>query len=302
MKTRNSIKRYLSPTVLDMVQRDLSFLLKSIQESNGELDLQLRNEYFNIYYKGNSLARIQPKPESNTYEFTVSKQFKLEETIKDLNDNRLVSSNIFLEPKTNKNSATPKERKYSVAKVPATLIHPFFQKKVVAKLMSHIKSHGNGEEITFEQSLMTGNIDREDFIIIDRQVQTEGDKSRRRMDLLALQQLPERKYKFVILEVKLGNNKELEGDVAGQLEEYEKKIDSHFSSFKDCYEENYRQKRQLGVIGDDSWAEEISIIKPVDGRIIVGLYSGIGKKQLAILVENHPNLKNKIDEFWNEIR
>ncbi|NLI11422.1 MAG: hypothetical protein GX425_02060, partial [Peptococcaceae bacterium] len=40
-------------------------------------------------------------------------------------------------------------------------------------IRSRIKAINNGEEITFEQMIITDNMDREDLIIIDRQVTDE---------------------------------------------------------------------------------------------------------------------------------
>ena len=285
-----SIVRSLSSKKLEMIKSDLEFLLESVRNSNGELDLQLRSGYINIYYKGNSLAKISPNPKTNSYKFEVNSSFELPKAIGGLKDTRLNVKTIF-------GKATTGD--YEVANIPADLVHPFFQKKVVKKLQSQIKKHGYGEEITFEQSLITDNLNDENVIIIDRQIQMSGEKGR--MDLLALKRKKRGVYSFVILEVKLGDNKELKSDVAQQLKKYTRTIDTNFEIFSECYQENYKQKRILNTIGNDTWPDEIKIEKPVDGRIVVGLYSGYGDSQLQSLIIKHPNLENKIIRFWHKI-
>ena len=53
------IKRYFSQKNLDRVKDDFKFLLKIIKNKDyrGELDLALRENNFNLYYKGYRLAR-----------------------------------------------------------------------------------------------------------------------------------------------------------------------------------------------------------------------------------------------------
>lgn len=285
-----SIIRSLSSKKLEMIENDLEFLLESVRNSNGELDLQLRSEYINIYYKGNSLAKISPNPKSHSYRFEVNSSFGLAQAVGGLRDARLNVKNIF---------GKAAKGDYETANVPAGVVHPFFQKKVVNKLQSQIKKHGYGEEITFEQSLITDNLNDENMIIVDRQIQMSGEKGR--MDLLALKRKRRGVYSFVILEVKLGDNKELKSDVAQQLKKYIQTIDANFGIFSECYQENYKQKRILNTIGNDTWPDEIKIEKPVDGRIVVGLYSGHGESQLQALITKHPNLKKKIIRFWHKI-
>ena len=63
------MKRYLSQQTYERVSRDFGFLFKAIRKSHGELDFRLRDGYFNLYYKGNSLAKVNiPRK----YIFTIS--------------------------------------------------------------------------------------------------------------------------------------------------------------------------------------------------------------------------------------
>ena len=62
--------------------------------------------------------------------------------------------------------------------------------------------------------------------------------SKTKMDLLALKRKNVSDYHFCVLEVKLGNNPELQGDVISQLKGYVDRIGNHFDDYRDCYEQN----------------------------------------------------------------
>ena len=66
------IKRYFSPENLERVKDDFKFLLKMSKHKNckGELDLALRDNYFNLYYKGNSLAKVE-FTDDDTYPYKI---------------------------------------------------------------------------------------------------------------------------------------------------------------------------------------------------------------------------------------
>ncbi len=55
---------------------DFKFLLKMIKDEDfiGELDLALRDNYFNLYYKGNSLAKIE-FGKGNSYKISINEKF-----------------------------------------------------------------------------------------------------------------------------------------------------------------------------------------------------------------------------------
>ena len=278
------MKRYFSKKNFKRIEKDFNFLVKLISNSHGEYDFAIRKDYFNLYYKGNNMARVAPK-KNDTYEVSINQKFF---------DGTKADNPLYYSSKTYKIN---KKTIYAKTTLSSKQLHPFFQKKHLKAFESRIKKVNNGEEITFEQSLITDNLDREDFIIIDRQV-TDTQLKRKRMDLLALKQIEENKYHFIVLEVKLGNNPELKEEVASQLNFYVNHINTNFNSYKKCYEMHFKQKKELGLIKNPDF-EEIEITEPVEGKILVGLYSGIAKKQIDELLKTYPDLNVKL--FTNEI-
>ena len=55
--------------------RDFAFLFRHICREQGELDLRLRNNYFNIYHRGNSLAKVTRVRDGGSWEVEISSQF-----------------------------------------------------------------------------------------------------------------------------------------------------------------------------------------------------------------------------------
>lgn len=294
----DEIKRYFSENRFDNFKKDIATgrnpLIDKIRNSGGELDLQFRPENkLNIYYKGNSLAEIEVQV--NNYVVKIHEKFNPINSA-DKDDGKRFPENRF--KKIDKN--------YYKIKLERGELLKFFQKNIIESLSANIKSVNNGEEITFEQSLITDNLDCEDIIIIDRQVAGGGiinDKKKKGiLDLLALKKTNRGKYKFVVLEVKLGNNKDLEGKVVDQIIAYMNSIRNNIKSFKKCYETNYAQKKEIGLF-PDYFPDSITIDDQVDGKIVVGLYSKIGEQYIKKLTNKYPEWKKGINiiQFKNEL-
>ena len=273
-----SIKRYLSKSNFDRIKKDFEFLFQHVNESKGEYEIGIRDEYINIYYKGNSLSKIEPH--KNGYKITINSKF-FDGTNA---DNPKFYSHI--------------EKKDNVTlEIEPSQLKSFFQKKHLKEFSSRIKKVKFSEELIFEQTLITDNLSNNNVIFIDRQV-TDRELERRRLDLLALRNIESNKYKFLITEVKLGNNEELENDVANQIDHYVNHIENHFEDYKKCYEEHYKQKKEFGLLDNNAY-ENINIIKPVESLVIVSGYSGIAKEKIKTLKSNHPDLK--IKTLFNEL-
>ena len=264
------IKRFFSDNNLQRLRQDFGFLADTIRQSYGELDLALRNGYFNLYYKGNSLAKVVFRPSGN-YEVIIHDKF--------LSKTGIVGDKRF---------KLIKRRDYFQITVQQKHLRALFQSKYMKKLCANIKKIHYGEEIAFEQALITDNLCREDIIFIDRQV-TDTGLRRKRMDLLALSRVKGIQYRFLVVEVKLGNNLELRQQVSKQLAHYISHIEKYFKDYKECYQRHFTQKKQLGLINMPKTAS-IEIIPGVKGLIIVGGYSKIGSAMIKDLKKNYPSL------------
>ena len=256
---------------LDRMKKDFKFLIKMIQQKDyiGEFDLALRYNYFNIYYQGNSLAKI---------DFCKDEKYKITVNNKFFDGTSAQRDNRFKPIKKKDSFEIDLDKK---------LLHPFFQKKYINEFVSNIRKVNYSEELVREQAIITDNLDREEIIFIDRQIM--GSSFPGRLDLLAIQQVEETKYSFLVIEVKLGNNRELKNDVAKQLKKYSAHIDNNFNNFKACYEKQYKQKKYIGLIGIPNY-KEIEIVRPVKEMIVSLGYSGIGRIKIDQLRKNYPDL------------
>jgi len=259
------IKRYFSDEAVKQIKTDFKFLTDKIRQSGFEYDLQIRDGYFNIYYKGNSLCKVAFSPKTGLYRITIHHRF-VEQRIKD--------------------RFKPKEGNYLTFILPQKQLHPLFSLRNLLSMSQKVKAIHFQEEIIFEQMVMTDNVDRKDFIIIDRQIMDKTAKTK--MDLLALVQRGNNNYQFCVIEVKLGNNPELKGNVIDQLKGYIQRIEQHFQAYKECYELNFRQKQELGLIDKDF---HISIVPGVLGIVVIWGYSGLGQRNIARLKEKDPSIK-----------
>lgn len=270
------ISRYLSQATFDAVKKDFGFLIDKIKQSGFEYSLQIRDDYLNLYYKGNSLGKITYKKASKQYEVRVNYQF--------------VEDFPFIV-----NRFDNSRKKYDVLfTLSSGQLHPFFSTKNLSSMAQKVKEVQFQEEIVFEQMLLTDNANRDDLIIIDRQVVDRGSDTK--MDILALKKKEADKYRFCVLEVKLGNNKELKDKVFTQLEEYTKRITDNFRQYKECYENNFLQKQKLGLMPEGL---KVDIVEGVLGFVVVGGYSGLAEQSIKELKAKHPDIK--ILQIKNEI-
>lgn len=270
------IKRYLNCANFKRFLADFSFLFKTVNKSHGEFDLKLRDNYFNLYYKGFSLAKVTIRAQD--YKISIHKKFA----------NHIFDNDRRFTKKPNGD--------YCLFLISSALLHPFFQKKYLDKLCSNIKEVRHREEIVLEQMVITDNLERDDIFIIDRQVTEPGwDK---RIDLLALKQTNGNKYHFLVIEVKLGNSSDLKTKVGSQLQGYIDHINQNFADWKKCYEENYRQIKQTNIFAKPSFTS-IDIDNNTEGLVVVSGYSGIGKANIETLKTHYTNIQVK--QFVNKL-
>ena len=73
-----TIKRYFSDDNLKRIKKDFDFLVEIICKSSGEFDFAIRDNYFNIYYKGNSLAKVEPKENKESVDLEKAEELMLD--------------------------------------------------------------------------------------------------------------------------------------------------------------------------------------------------------------------------------
>jgi hypothetical protein len=287
-----AIKRYLQEPELRRLDTEARFLVDKVLASKGELFLALRRDYgrdigyVNIYSRGNSLAKISFH-KGGGYGVEISCEFfgqKPETQAK-----RLAK---FL-PELRRHSGGGNRYLWTVD---PKQLHSLLKSVNVDMLMHGIRHRDFTEELWFEQTLIADNLGSEDFIIIDRQVD-EPDDDRGRLDLLALQRLEGNSYRFVPLEVKLGNNVELAHDVRDQVERYVERIEERFDDYRLCYERVYQQLRSLGLI--PKGPQQVQLVRGTEGMVIVGGYAGLASEAIASLRQHAPEVRVK--QFINSI-
>jgi hypothetical protein len=145
------IKRYISDReAFESIKIDFKFLVNKIKSSGFEFDLQIRDNYFNLYYKGNSVSRISYKKKLDQYE--------------------IIIHHLFVDDKIKKRFNPIFYKRYLIFTIPRKHLHPFFSSKNLKSLAKEVKRVYFQEEVIFEQMLMTDNVSRDNLIIIDRQV------------------------------------------------------------------------------------------------------------------------------------
>ena len=68
------ISRYLSEENFGRWRDDFQFLIKIFKSFRGELEISLRDNYFNLYFRGNSAAKVTFKP-NGKYRLEIHEKF-----------------------------------------------------------------------------------------------------------------------------------------------------------------------------------------------------------------------------------
>jgi len=263
-RLQRAIRRDLNDTTFKRVKRDFGFLPRLLKSFKGELDVELRGNRVHVYNRGNRAVEVVAA-KGDTYSITLHEKFLPKKMTTFLNSRKL--------------GWTGQEQYRTCRGIDRTLLRPALQKSHLSAVCSLIKEEGYSEELHFEQMVITDNRNPDCFII-DRQV-TDTTLKRRSMDLLALKRRADGDYRFLVLELKMGNNPELSSDVAAQLSHYVEHVRKHIEGYRACYAEVYRQKQELGLLGDiTDIPQTISISQDVEGAIIVAGYSEMA--QVAI--------------------
>lgn len=275
-----AIRRFLSEKNLERLMKERGFLIKNIINSEGELQLCLRDNYFNVYYRGNSLAKVIFEPE-NKYKVEINSKFVPQVII----DDPEFSNNYRI--------ATDEDKETSyIFNIEQDKLKKLLRKDYIEAMKLKIAKVDYKQELEFQHSIMVDNILNEKYLLIDIQI-TDKYFNRKRVDLIALKNIGENKYRIVVIEVKLGNNGELKEAVYTQLKRYTEHVNKYFDCYKETYEKQYYQLKQLGLLYSHKY-ETITIDNQVEELILVGRYIVKAKEQIAELIANHPDIKDKV--------
>jgi hypothetical protein len=155
---------------------------------------------------------------------------------------------------------------------------------------------GHSDETNFEQQIIADNLDNRDCLIVDRQILHPGHGSDK-LDLLALATTgTDSEFNFHVIEVKMGNNPELRGKVAMQLDRYRALATANLKSWKEGYRKTLEQLRELGFF---TWLDprSLTIGSRVTGSIVVFGYPALAKPAMKQLTERHSDLEVKFFHF-----
>lgn len=275
-----AIRRFLSDKNLESLMKERGFLIKNIINSEGELQLCIRDNYFNVYYRGNSLAKVIFEPE-NKYKVEINGKFVPQVII----DDHEFSNNYRVDINEDKKTL------YTFS-IEQDKLKKLLRKDYIEAIKLKIDEVDYKQELEFQHSIMVDNILNEKYCLIDIQV-TDKYFNKKRMDMIALKNIGENKYRIVVTEVKLGNNGELKEAVYTQLKSYTEHVNKYFDCYKETYEKQYYQLKQLGLLSSHKY-ETIIIDNEVEEMILVGRYIVKAKQQIDELIRNHPDIKDKV--------
>jgi hypothetical protein len=128
------INRYLDTDKFERVSKDFPRLVRLINGLGGEYSLQLRENYFDIYYQGNAIAKVTPNT-NVSYSVNIHRKF-VEGTI-------LKKLEKYSVNRTSQGGSS--NGKYVKFTIQPRNIHQFFQKNHLRAISSNIRKVNYGE-------------------------------------------------------------------------------------------------------------------------------------------------------------
>jgi hypothetical protein len=147
-----SIARQLSEADFKRMGSDFRELIDLVRKSKGELEIMFRGDYFNLYYQGNSVAKVAFH-KSGAYRVEVHGKFL---------DGTLVE--LFPDGSGD----------YRHVTLEADQLLTVFGPKNLKSLKAMVRKVGYGAEITFEQLLMAHNPPSPKFLSSTARYRSQG--------------------------------------------------------------------------------------------------------------------------------
>jgi len=215
------MSRKLLETFMSALQTGFLSSLREKVIADKDLDLQIRDNYLNIYYKGNSLLKLTERS-AKKYKVDINAKFESEPEIQELCDE--ITTAKFI--------------------------------KKIPFLKENIIKHGkNSLEIEYEQLIIRTNNSELDnnseYFIVDRQYVANGE-DRNRFDLTGFHwpQAGRRKGDQVplcLMEVKFALNKDIK-NIHEQISRYYDFLQDNINEFAEETQNVFQQKLALGLI------------------------------------------------------
>jgi len=278
-------------------EAELGFLLDylSLPRFRGDLALEFRGpSELSVYDRGFRLAQVR---------FGRTGSYRVRTHTKFIYKTPLADESRY--PRV----AGPKD--YATFECPADRIHHLLQAKHISAMRPRIAEIAHREEIGISHIIAADNSRGRDVMVIDREVGDSAPEHRgERLDLLALQKLDDDAYRFLTIEVKLGNNPELDittrkrRDARSAVEQvlgYREQIDKYFDDYAECYRENIAQKLRLRIIRN-GWEQPPAIRRGAAAMLVVAGYRGIAEPHLEAIAREHPELWLKVFGYGVESR
>lgn len=267
------IDRCLDDAVLAQVKDHFGHALKEV--ADGELGIEMfvrPNGKFNLYHRGMSIAAVTVR--ANSYRVEIASRFCGASN----------SSSIFNVAPDGLTQKGGGGRAWFKVPASRSTVWEFFKQANLRKLCNAVRATDFSEELAIEQLIIAENRRRPDYIIVDRQVQ-DTESGGKEADLLALRRVEGVRYSIDVIEIKLADNKEVDAQVIGQIAGYRDYVEAHFDDYKRCYERQYRQRHELGLLGK-ALPSAVEIERPVRGRIIVTGFRGNTRRCIECLRQN----------------
>lgn len=227
----------------DLEQGMLAPLLKAVKKDR-DLNIEIRKDYLNVYYRGNSMPLVQPSPKGG-YEAILHPKFM----VSGMNSDRQTS----MKDETAK-EGTSKSVPYDVMNWGAQDKVEAFVRQIpfIKQNISLVKSHTNELEVEQLISRFNGRDGsaNTDYYIFDRQGCTDDREGR--FDLMGIywptgKNRQHQTVQLALLEVKHCLNPDLP-KLGDQMFDYHKAIARSINTLADEAEQIIRQKIRLGLL------------------------------------------------------
>ena len=280
------INRALSDANYERAKSELAFLVEHLGRSRfrGELAIEFRGpSEIGIYDRGLRLAQLRLSRERG-YRVTTHRSF---------------IRGCALEHDVRFPDVGDPDKSYATFAATSESIRALLQTGYLAAMRSRIKGIPHREELGVAHvDIAADNMAGSDVIVVDREVgDSAPEHPGERLDLLALQQVGEKEYRFLAIEVKLGNNAELDTltcrrngvrSAVEQVEGYARHIEHYFEDYARCYRRNVAQKLGLKLLS--GWHEAPIIVRGTRPMLVVAGYGGIAAPHLEVISREHEQL------------